>query len=90
MAWFNKHGLSVIDVEAGFNFAVVKTEDRRNRVKFYALCHDVDWLRNQLKISQILLGAYNSHIWELNIDGSLIVSFALSYRGLFLIRSPKA
>ena len=42
--WFSEQSLKVLDVEAGRDTALVKTEDKDGKIIFYGLCRDEESL----------------------------------------------
>ena len=49
----------------------------------------MEWLKDQLKLQNLLVDAKHPYIWELNIDGSCVLDFAMTNRGLFFVQTPK-
>ena len=86
--WFSEQNLKVLDVEAGRDTALVKTEDKDGKIIFYGLCRDEESLQ-KIGGADRTEKAHQHYINKLNVDGDRVEDFAMSMYGSFLLIRPK-
>jgi len=86
--WFKERDIKVLDVDCGRHSALVKCRDRSGKIVFYGLTKSAEG-KNSVGGDSILKSAYKNFIWRLEIDGSRVKAFAMSWNACFILLEPE-